>query len=368
LDVSYRTEFDGSEWTTTASIRYGRRHADKPQEVWFRSKEPFSPNADFLVPLTLMPAMQRGEDLVFPADAAIDQSLKANLEQIQTLYERFGPPHGHHLKRIDVRVANERRESEARQKDVALFFSAGVDSFYSVLKHRDELDALIFIRGFDTRLDKAEAGELQVAEVYRAAAELGIRLVEVTTNVRSSFSDAWLHWDVYHGCVMGAVAHLLAPHFRRVYISSSYPYEFLYASGTHPLLDPLWSANGVEVVHTGSEASRWEKLAKISENEVVQRHLKICWKNYEGKGNCGRCYQCLRAMGVLEFLGRRHLFPTFPSDFDPSLLATVGIGLIDIIQNGYDFWKYVKDNPELAAAARANINASIAHLQAHLER
>lgn len=368
LDVSYRTEFDGSEWTATASIRYGRRHANKPQEVWFRSKEPFSPDADFLVPLTLFPAMQRGEDLVIPAISAIDRSLKANLEQIQTLYERFGPPHGHHVKRINVRASSEKRKADARPKSGALFFSCGIDSFYSVLKHRDDLDALIFIRGFDTRLDKAEAGELQVADVRRAAAELGIRLIEVTTNVRSAFSDAWLHWDIYHGCVMAAVALLLAPHFHRIYISSSFPYEVLYAGGTHPLLDPLWSAKGMELVHTGNEASRWEKLAKISVNEVAQKYLKICWRNYEGNGNCGRCYQCLRAMGVLEFLARRHLFRTFPPDFDPSLLATVGIGLIDTIQNGYDFWEYVKDNPQLAAAARANINASIANLQAHLER
>jgi hypothetical protein len=365
MDVTYHTERENDESKVTVSLRYGRRHTDKPYNIWFRSKEPFSPDADFLLPLTLLPAMHRAEELVFDEHDSIDEAMKANIEQIETLYMRFGPPNGHHFKRIDVRVRGEKKPPRPDGRGVACFFSCGVDSFYSVLKHREELDALIFIRGFDTRLDKLEVAELQIAEVRKAAEELGIRLIEVTTTAREfSEGSLWLHWDLYHGGVMAAIAHLLSPEFRRIYISSSYPYEHLYGGGTHPLLDPLWSGSGVELVHAGAEADRWEKLTDISQYEVVQNHLKICWKNYKGMGNCGRCFQCLRAMGILEVLGRRHLFHTFPEDFEPELLEKVGVGLLESMQVSFDYWKLVKDHPRLAAAARANINGSIAKVQA----
>jgi hypothetical protein len=72
-------------------------------------------------------------------------------------------------------------------------------------------------------------------------------------------------------------------------------------------------------------------------------------------------------MGVLEHLGRRHLFRTFPPDFDPSLLANLGVGLLGSMQVVYDYWKVVKDDPALAEPAKAHLRACMAKLEAQLD-
>lgn len=127
---------------------------------------------------------------------------------------------------------------------------------------------------------------------------------------------------------MAAVAHLLAPSFSRILIPSSYSNAFLFPHGSHPGLDPLWSADGLEIVHDGSEVSRFEKVAAIGGWDLVRRHLRVCWQNTPGAYNCGACRKCqwtmlyLRACGELES-NERFLVPLdltavagFPLDHD----------------------------------------------------
>lgn len=370
MDVSYTTGHEDGIWTANVEVRYGRRHKEHPARVWFRSTEEFTLDGSFLIPFALLPAMQRGEDLTLDPSIAVSPALLRNLDQIQTLLLSFGPSFGHRLKRVRVNAtAGEVREMPA-SRGVACFFSGGIDSFYSALKHLDELEALIFIRGFDTRLDKLKGSALeeQTADVRQAAKELGVRLVEVTTNARSDFADASLHWELYHGGLIAAIAHLLSPSFHRVYIASSYSYEFQGTCGSHPLLDPLWAPEGLEIVHDGGEAERWEKLQAIADNPVVQRHLHPCWKNEKGFGNCGVCGSCTRAMAVLRYLGKSELFTTFPPTLDLSLLGKGGFDSIDELRGTYNLWKFVKSDPELAAAVRENLMAVMGRLQAELDR
>jgi hypothetical protein len=359
-------EKDEGQWTARAFIHYGIRHVHNPTEVWFRSTEPFSRTGDYLVPLCLMPAMQRMEDLVL-ADVDVSTRLEGNLDQIQTLYESFAPDFGHRLSRIQVIASGGTRLREHSGTQVGCFFSGGVDSFYSVLKHQDELDALIHIQGFDWRLDQPAVLEEETKDVREAASALGIRLVEVATSVRADFSDAWLHWELYHGGVMAAIAHLLSSTFRRIYIASSYPYFWQDACGTHPLLDPLWAPEGMELVHDGGERNRWAKLTEISTNEVVQKHLRVCWHSANSLGNCGQCRNCVRAMAVLRVLGRERLFEVFPQTLDVSRLSETGVGGMKEVLAAIETLKYLEPDEELSAALRKGIKASLAKVSAKLK-
>lgn len=368
MDVSYTTELEDGTWTANVEVRYGRRHQDRPTRVWFRSTEEFTRDGSFLIPFSLLPAMNRGEDLTLDPSIAVSPALLRNLDQIQTLLLAFGPSFGHRLKRVKVNATPGDVRTMPASRGTACFFSGGIDSSYSALKHLDELDALIFVRGFDTRLDKLKGSALeeQTADVRREAEELGVRLVEVTTNARSDFADASLHWELYHGGLLAAIAHLLSPNFDRFYIASSYSYEMQGTCGSHPLLDPLWAPEGVEIVHDGGEAERWDKLKAIADNPVIQRHLHPCWQNKNGFQNCGVCPSCVRAMAVLKFLGKSELFTTFPPTFDLNLLGAGGYDNIDELRNTYNLWKFVKSDPELAAAVRENLMVVLGRLQAEL--
>jgi hypothetical protein len=66
------------------------------------------------------------------------------------------------------------------------------------------------------------------------------------------------------------------------------------------------------VTHVGAEQRRAMKLAALVDEEVVQRHLRVCWENRTATGNCGECEKCVRTMLALS--GHRALerFPVFP--------------------------------------------------------
>jgi hypothetical protein len=107
---------------------------------------------------------------------------------------------------------------------------------------------------------------------------------------------------------LGAVALLLSPLFSRVYIPSSHDYSQLVPWGTHPLVDPLWSTDDLEVVHDGCEATRLEKTALIASHDVALRHLWVCWG---GRFNCGDCNKCQRTILALQALGALDRCTTF---------------------------------------------------------
>src|SRR5262249_41756622 len=150
--------------------------------------------------------------------------------------------------------------------------------------------------------DDDALGAMVLDGVRHAAAELGLPLVEVRTDVRA-FSDRFSRWDHYHGAALATVAHLLAPYFSRVFVPATQTYAFLAPLGSHPLLDPLWSSEDVELVHDGLEAPRLDKLAVVASEPAARHWLRVCWENRNGAYNCGRCEKCLRTMVALDALG-----------------------------------------------------------------
>ena len=68
------------------------------------------------------------------------------------------------------------------------FFSGGVDSFYSLLKHRDEITHLVYVAGLDVNFHKGLQSVRTLAAAIRIvekiAEELGIETLVVTTNLK----------------------------------------------------------------------------------------------------------------------------------------------------------------------------------------
>jgi diphthamide synthase (EF-2-diphthine--ammonia ligase) len=279
--------------------------------------------ADAALTAALLPAMARVER-VRVADP-VSARLLANLPKIQDVFVSWSrqselmkgvePVFRH----VSVDAVARESESAAPSGGVAAFFSGGVDSFYTALKHRHEITALVFVHGFDVSLDDHAQRDHVVRRLRRAADELKLPLLEVETDVRE-FLDLSVHWLDAHGAALAGVAQLLGGAFRRLYVPSTDTYGTLAPMGSHPLVDPLWSTERVEIVHDGCEANRVDKLRAIEGAPAAREGLRVCVRKGSSSYNCGECWKCLRTMVGLRVLGTAARFDTLPVLDEPTFL------------------------------------------------
>lgn len=271
---------------------------------------PLLPSAAAVLPAALPVAMRVGGDLYL--DGTIDSVQRVNIDAAQQLLLSWY----RHLRPVDVHVTIDDTVPE-RAAGVGCFFSGGVDSFYAVLRHQERITHLIFVLGFDIAVDDTALGESTLREIRSAASALGKELIVVRTDVRALGARAKLDWGpIYHGAAMAHVAIALAPYVGTVIVPSTHVVDSVVPWGTHRDLDPLWSTARVTFEHDSIEVGRPGKVARIAQSAVAMRHLRVCWINYDGAYNCGRCEKCLRTMLSLRAIGAT--CETFPDDIDPA--------------------------------------------------
>jgi len=260
--------------------------------------------------------MMLGVDLELPG--SISPRLSNALPRIQTILRSWVPDSSE----IQVHTGPPRAATRVPGHSVACFFSGGVDSFYTLLKHHSEIDRIVLVHGFDLRLEDAPMRAKVSKALRQVAKELGVHLIEVETNVRS-LADRYFPWRFYHGAMLASVALLLAPQIRRFYVPASDSYATLVPWGSHPLLDPLWSTEQMELIHDGLEANRLEKIESIALSNIAMRYLRVCfpWTEEGGAYNCGRCEKCVTTMICLRSAGALGRCATFPPQLDLSSIA-----------------------------------------------
>jgi hypothetical protein len=299
-------------------VRYVLSIAGTPYEVFFRSSDvALYPGVEPLLVLALLPAMRVGADLL-PAQP-ISEDFSANLVRFMEIFGRWFKDFSKvHI--LGERGVAGRPRTRAR---VGAFFSGGVDSFYTLLKHHNEITDLVYVHGFDVRLED-HVRRKAVSDMCRAVAvHFGKGLVEVETNAPSMVRP-YGKWGMHaHGAVLACVGHLLSSEFRKIYIASSYHQDELFPWGSHPDTDPLLGSQEVTFIHDGCEARRPEKIEAICAHEIVIDHLRVCFENVEGTYNCGKCEKCLRTMISLYALGKLGRCRTFPEKLDPTAVRNL---------------------------------------------
>lgn len=271
-------------------------------------------SSDAFLTTTLLPAMRAAAPLC--VEGTISPRLYQSLTAIQDIFACWDEKNA----RVTVKVEALQAPKASSGRGVGCFFSGGVDSFYTFLKHQDEITHLVFVHGFDLPL-RDTALRPRVAEALRqAAAELGKPLLEVETNLRE-FLDRSMNWVFTHGTALASVAQFLSGTLRTLYVPASNTYANLFPTGSHPILDPLWSTEAMEIVHDGCEANRVEKVARIAKSDTALRWLRVCWENPGSTYNCGRCEKCQRTMINLYLAGAQERCPTFDQPIDPARVA-----------------------------------------------
>jgi hypothetical protein len=302
-------------------LSFTARVGDAGSEVWF-SADDGPTSAQAVLPSSLLPAMSIGGALELPVSIS-PRAMRGQVE-FQALFEIWsrGWEHGPPLRRVDVLAPTE--EPPPGGGRVAAFFSAGVDSWSTLIEHEEEITDLVFMRGFDLLLDNEDQTELAplVEERVREVADgLGKSLHVVETNLRR-FADPLAPWEANFVTAMTAVAHFLAPRFERVYMASGLDYEVQGRVSFPSLAAELWSTEALQVVEDGGRFRRIERVARAAAHPLARRTLRVCWENPGGAYNCGRCRKCVLTMVALEALGVRDRVETFPDELPLENVAT----------------------------------------------
>jgi len=297
----------------------------------------------------LLPCMKLRANM--QVDAPVSPRFLAGVESIQEVIRSWKPGYAH----VALAGAQPQATPQPGAQRVGVFFSTGVDSFYSLLRHGDEITDLIYLGGFDTTVGDWSGYQATADRARRVAEHYGKGFIQVDTNIRQMI-EQYAFWGLAHGSAMASIGHLLGQHFRRIYIAASLDLPNQIHWGTHPQLDPCWSSETLEFIHDGSDTRRIDKVARLAQEDIALQTLRVCIYPPGEKLNCGRCEKCVRTMIALRAVNALERCPTFAARLelsqvyrlylaeDPLHQAFVAENLARLEQTGAD--------PALAAALR----------------
>ena len=336
----------------SAFVRWG----SESRELFFRTAHsPTAVSGDPFVPAVLLPAMRAKLDLTIRSPVSAE--ILAAALRVQEVEWAWHP--GWRIVKLDAVAKRADAQGASSALAVGAFFSGGVDSFYTLQKHRREITHLIFVSGFDVPLHRPAMRELILRELRGTADEIGLPLIEVETNLRELSNGLGFSWEHQHGAGLAAVAHFLAPGFEKIYVPSTYALPFLAPYGSHPGLDPLWGSPYLELVHDGIEATRLDKIGALSQWDTAVRNLRVCWALAEGQYNCCRCSKCLSTMALLRAHHALERARSFPVPLDLQRLSEAAP---ELTEQRYRFIQVITkleqrgDDPALVDSLRKALN------------
>ncbi|HVF69437.1 MAG TPA: hypothetical protein VNA13_02605, partial [Xanthomonadales bacterium] len=306
----------------------------QPERMYFSTdlKNQQFINADYspFLAAVLLPCMKTGEDIV--VKGFVSKKLLENTEKIMDLVVGWNvglrrinvipAKAGIHPKRpsqeagspIKSGMTNHASFLQARtiSPSIASFFSAGVDSFYTYLKHKnkkDKISSLILVHGFDIPLENKILFAKTKKTVEKIAEVEKVNAICVKTNV-GEIIEKHLIWDFAHGGALAAVGLFLG--LNKIFIPAGLRKDELFPYGTHPNLDKLWSTEKTVFTHDGTEYNRLGKIMNVvGKSPLALKYLRVCTQNIKGKYNCSRCYKCLQTMIELVCANALHKVKTF---------------------------------------------------------
>lgn len=328
----------------------------KREQLWFDVPESHAKainrSGDCWLMALLPLAFERGETLRICAP--VDSVLLKNVEKFQRIWSEWFPPR----KPVQIDVEQLVEPPPANGRKTGLFFSGGVDSFFTLLRFAGDtgdarrIDDLIYVWGFDIPLKNHKAFDRKLKTLSEITAEFGKGLIPVVTNLKQTRLRK-MDWEMrMHGLALGAIGLLLDARFKDILISSTQDPGDTSPWGSHPLTDPLMSSSRMQFIHYGASFDRFAKIEWITKSNLALKHLHVCYKRGSDE-NCGVCGKCYRTMLAFDLLGVRKKAASFPKD-NLSLEYLSSLPVWDNIT----LWRYQylkkaaleKSRPDIAAA------------------
>jgi hypothetical protein len=302
------------------------------------------------VAAAILPAM-KARVPVIRVDAGLSSIFVKSVGEIQRVFQSWKPTYG------AVEIKSKTRPPFVRNRTgkTGLFFSGGIDSYYSFLTQRDEIDTLVYLDGFDVPLKYTELRKRLRHNIQRISTLFDFPITTLETNLRE-FEESFLSWSFAHGAALASVSYLLAEYFSTLNISPNGNPALTTPFGSHPDLDPHWSSDILITAPIPNDINKIEKLRYISQFDPVCDTLRVCYKFPDTGINCGVCNKCLRSMVYLQTVGA---YEEFKGGFNKPLDVRVLAGFHQITAENVDLLykasKTLEENgtyPETARALR----------------
>jgi len=182
---------------------------------------------------------------------------------------------------------------------VGAFFTLGVDSFYTLLRNINEIDDIIYVKGFERKLSRDVLEQIR-EKMNQVGRLFGKQAIFWISDIRDNM-DRYVNWQPFgHGPALAAEALLRENIYKKIFIPGTNDTPIIHCA-SHPDIDPLWSTETLEFVHHGV-ISRLEKIKYIAEKSQCALDLiRVCYQgdNY----NCNKCTKCVRTIISLNLLG-----------------------------------------------------------------
>ena len=261
----------------------------------------------------IIPALYFGERRL-AIDEAICPRLKEGLETVMALMHHWT---GGEFKPLTIDAPLTKTAlHEEKKRHAAIFLSGGIDSLAALKRIMDNYarthpgypkDALL-VHGFDIggvmkRGAKYHVFERAKEAMAPVAADAGLALIPVYTNIRHLCDNRDLWLNQFFGAVLAAAVHTFSPRINLAWLASSYNIPHLHPCGSHPLLDPEYGSADLQIRHRDVGWSRMEKLKIVAGWDVAFQNFRVCLANVPDRLNCGRCEKCVRTMLELEAQG-----------------------------------------------------------------
>lgn len=266
--------------------------------IWFESQDmTLDVSREAFGSALLVPSLHSGRALRM--EGPLCEQWASNIQRSTDEFRRLWyPDHARPLI-----IAERGRPFPAGTRVTALCFSGGVDAFHTLLASGIRVGLLVFVMGYDVKLrDRARARAVE-SMLREVAGEVGCSCCVIRTNLRRHPLVRAAPWLREFGGALASMGHLLAGHCDRLLISSD-GLGFAHADvGSRAATDHLFGSSRVAVEHVAPTATRLEKIRAIARERLVQRHLRVCWKNAGTHMNCMQCEKCIRTMVTLEACG-----------------------------------------------------------------
>jgi hypothetical protein len=311
----------------TAEVREANK-ADGP--IWIDVPEAIAPEVVDRLDAWLLWVLPYAFETqqVLTLDGPVDHELLRNAHGLMEIWSRWRP---------DRRPVRIRAESDPvpppHSERTGVFFSAGVDSFFTLFHHdamgrehpewrQRPIDDLVYVEGFDIPLEHRAALDAKRAALERIATETGKTPVTFATNLRETgVRRPW--GPEMHGPALGGAGLLAGRRWGTMLLSAWNCHEDTDPWGSTGITDPLLSTSATRTRLYGAGNDRFEKIDFLSRFPLALDELHVCWED-RSERNCGRCEKCVRTLLAIEVLGVRERATTFPREpFDPGRLAEV---------------------------------------------
>lgn len=293
----------------------------KRQHIYFEIDKEFekfiSKSENPFIPVALAIAMSKGEDLEINGQCS--RKVTSNIPNIMNILESWNAG----FRNVSIHRQSFEKNG-TRGAFVGCFFSGGVDSFYTYIKNKQDIDYLLFVHGFDIPARNSEFYRKIEKRIVQISEKENIKLIRVKTNLRE-VTEKYFYWDMAVEFALASVSLFLSRGFRELYMScglSEVGADHRFAS---PQLIRLWSTEHMYIHHFGCQQDKIGKFKFLSKSKIVMENVRVCWLNKFNQYNCCECEKCFRSMLALYASGLLEKCKSFNKPIDVSKLKNLNV-------------------------------------------